>query len=63
MAMGTRQSPRKQESLWIAQAELVRSPGHSFYQRVDQLLLEERFDEFVESLCGQSYAALFSNAR
>ena len=36
MAMGTRQS--EQASLWIATAELPKSPGHLFYTRLNALL-------------------------
>jgi len=34
--MGTRQS--EQASLWIATAELPKSPGHPFYTRLNALL-------------------------
>ena len=36
MAMGTRQS--EQGSLWVATAELPKSPGHPFYTRLNALL-------------------------
>lgn len=55
--MGTRQSQEKQDEIWIANAELARSPGHPFYQRLNELLDEEKFDLFVEGLCGKFYAA------
>jgi len=54
--MGTRQSQEKQEEIWIANAELARSPGHPFYQRLNELLDGEKFDPFVEGLCGKFYA-------
>jgi transposase len=54
--MGTRQSQQKQEELWVFSEEIARSPGHPFYQRVNELLAEERFDEFAEGLCGKFYA-------
>jgi transposase len=54
--MGTRQLQEKQEGLWIANAELARSPGHPFYQRLNELLDEEKFDVFVEGLCRKFYA-------
>ena len=50
MGMGTRQSQQRQEEIWIASAELRRSPGHPFYERVNELLDEAKFDEFVEGL-------------
>ena len=48
MAMGTRQHRERQEGLWIAAAELPRSAGHWFYERLNQLLEEAGFDAFVE---------------
>src|SRR3974390_2014242 len=48
MGMGTRQSQEMQEEIWIANAELARSPGHPFYQRLNELLESEKFDVFVE---------------
>jgi transposase len=56
MGMGTRQAQQKQEEIWIANVELARSPGHPFYQRLNELLDEEKFDAFVEGLCGKFYA-------
>ena len=55
--MGTRQSQEKQEEIWIGNAELARSPGHPFYQRLNKLLDREKFDLFVEGLCRKFYAA------
>src|ERR1039458_192478 len=57
MAMGTRRQREKQEDLWIAHRELASAPGHPFYQRLNELLEAEGFDEFVESRCGKFYAA------
>src|SRR5450631_2177509 len=59
MAMGTRKQRGKQEGLWIAQAELASAPGHPFYQRLNELLEAESFDEFVESRCAKFYAARY----
>jgi transposase len=59
MAMGTRRQREKQEDLWIAHADLASSPGHPFYQRLNELLEAEGFDEFVESRCAKFYAARF----
>ena len=56
MGMGTRQSQAQQEEIWIANADLARSPGHPFYQRLNGLLDEEGFDEFVEGLSRKFYA-------
>ena len=33
------------------------APGHPFYEKLNQLLEAERFDEFVESRCAKFYAA------
>ena len=49
--MGTRQSQQRQDEIWIANAESARSPGHSFCQRLNELLDSEKFDPFVEGLC------------
>jgi transposase len=59
MAMGTRRQREKQEGLWIAHTELASAPGHPFYQRLNELLEGEGFDEFVESRCAKFYAARF----
>src|SRR5450755_2517475 len=56
MAMGKRKQREKQEGLWIAHTELASSPGHPFYQRLNELLEAEGFDEFVESRCAKFYA-------
>src|SRR5665811_1589729 len=56
MAMGRRKRREKQEGLWIAQQELAAAPGHPFYQKLNELLEAERFDEFVEGLCARFYA-------
>ena len=54
--MGTREGQQKQEEIWIANVELARSPGHPFYQRLNELLDGEKFDPLVEGLCGKFYA-------
>lgn len=45
--MGIRESLRTQEGLWIASAELARSPGHPFYERVSELPDGENLDAFI----------------
>src|SRR5437588_6842891 len=57
MAMGTRENQNKQEDLWVAHAELAVSPGHPFYERLNKLLDEGRFDEYVEAQCARFYHA------
>jgi len=54
MSMGERESER-QPDLWMPTASLARSPGHPFYERVNQLLREAGFDEKVEELCRPFY--------
>lgn len=50
MSMSKRRSERQQH-LWINTAEIITSPGHPFYQRLNQLLEEHGFDRFVEDRC------------
>jgi len=57
--MGTRKQREKQEGIWIAHTELAAAPGHPFYQKLNELLEAERFDEFVEGRCAKFYAAKF----
>jgi transposase len=57
MAMGTRKDQEQQEEMWIPQASLAKGASHPFYQRLNQLLEESRFDEFVEGRCRPFYAA------
>ena len=52
--MGTRET--EQSSLWIATAELPKSPAHPFYTRLNALLDAHAFDRFVEGLCRKFYA-------
>ena len=54
--MGKREKRRKQESLWVAAADLPRTAGHPFYQRLNRFLGEQRFDEFCEQRCARFYA-------
>jgi transposase len=41
----------------VTWAELPRSPGHVFYDRLQSVLIEAAFDSFVEGLCAPLYAA------
>ena len=59
MAMGTRKQREKQEGIWIAHTELASAPGHPFYQKLNELLEAEGFDEFVEQRCAKFYAAKY----
>ena len=57
MSMGTRQHRQRQEDLWITHNELAQGPAHPFYQRLNELLDSEKFDEFVEKQCAGFYSA------
>jgi transposase len=54
MALG-RQGER-QADLMIGWAELPRSPGHAFYDRLQAVLVAAGFDRFAESECAPYYA-------
>lgn len=54
MALGRRHK-EQQPSFWIAVDELPRSEGHVFYHKLNKLLREAGFDEFVERLCEPYY--------
>ncbi len=54
MALG-RRNKEQQPSFWIAVDELPRSEGHVFYRKLNKLLREAGFDEFVERLCEPYY--------
>jgi len=45
-----------QGQLWVASSDLPRSPGHPFYLKLNKLLGEHDFDEFVESICSRFYS-------
>lgn len=53
MALGRRK--RDQQDLWVATCDLPKSPGHPFYSKLNRLLDEAGFDEFVESRCKSFY--------
>src|SRR6516164_6460782 len=59
MAMGTRKQREKQEDIWIAHTELASAPGHPFYQRLNELLEAEQFDQFVEERCAKFYRSQY----
>ena len=56
MSMSKREG-EKQADLWIPTAELARSPGHPFFERLNKILGEAGFDRFVEELCAPFYSA------
>ncbi len=55
MAIGKHKETRQQE-LWVPTADLARTPGHPFYERVNRLLVGAGFDVFVEARCAKFYA-------
>ena len=55
MALG-RQGER-QADLMLSWAELPRSPGHAFYDRLQAILVEAGFDGFAEGQCAPYYAS------
>jgi hypothetical protein len=55
MGMGRRAGERQQE-LWIATGALASVPKHIFYDKLNELLDEAGFDEFIEELCEPFYA-------
>jgi len=57
MAMGRRKNRARTPGLWIATNELPATGGHPFYQRLNRVLDDHAFDEFVEAQCAPFYAA------
>jgi len=55
MALG-RQGER-QTDLIVGWAELPRSPGHAFYDRLQAVLIQAGFDGFAEKQCAPYYAS------
>jgi transposase len=42
--------------MWVATSDLPKSPGHPFYQRLNQILAANSFESFVEAACRRFYA-------
>jgi transposase len=55
MAMGTRRHRQRQEPLWY-RTELPETPGHPFYEKLNQALESAKFDPFCEEQCKGFYA-------
>jgi transposase len=53
MAMGKRRE--QQQPLFIATKDVVSGPGNPFYDRLNQILVEHKFDRKVEALCRRFY--------
>lgn len=56
MGMGRRNSERQQE-LWVPTHDLASAPRHVFYERLNRLLADANFDEWIEGRCRDYYAA------
>ncbi len=55
MSMGRRKA--QQTPMWLAGPALARSPGHKFYEKLNELLKEAEFDRRVEALCAPYFEA------
>ena len=55
MSMGKRTRDR-QPTMWVLTTELPTAVSHPFYRRLNQLLREHGFDDFVEAQCAGFYA-------
>ena len=55
MAMGQR-TQQEQVVMWVTVSELPRSVSHPFYEKLNRLLAEHGFDDFVEAQCRPFYA-------
>jgi len=55
MAMGTRKKRERQDDLWVVGSEVVGTPAHAFYDRLNQILGQHHFDRNVEHLCRRYY--------
>ena len=55
MAMGRRKQRERQQELWIATSDIVRTPGNAFYDRLNGILDEHEFDRRVEHVCRKFY--------
>ena len=55
MGMGRKKDREKQQDLWVAANEIVTTPGHVFYERLNTVLNAEKFDQRVEAICRKYY--------
>src|SRR5690349_1337335 len=54
MALGRQRE--RQSDILVSWAELPRSPGHAFYDKLQSVLIASDFDRFVEMQCASEYA-------
>ena len=57
MSMGKRERERQPE-MWVITTDLPTSASHPFYARLNQLLADHHFDDFVEGQCQPFYAEI-----
>jgi len=55
MGMGRKKDREKQQDLWVSASEIVTTPGHVFYERLNVVLNAEKFDQRVEAICRKYY--------
>src|SRR5947208_8136921 len=55
MSMGRRKRDR-QAAMWVTTTHLPTAASHPFYRRLNELLREHEFDDFVETQCAGVYA-------
>lgn len=53
--MGSRKRRERQQDLWIAASDVVRTPANAFYDRLNEVLDKQHFDRRVEHLCRRYY--------
>ena len=54
--MSMKRREPEQNGMWVATHKLPRSPGHVFYEKLNEVLAKGGFDHFVEELCEPYYA-------
>ena len=54
--MGKKPAARQRSPMWVTTADLPKSPGHPFFEKLNQVLEAAGFDAFVEGLCAGFYA-------
>jgi hypothetical protein len=62
MAMGTKRARQKQEELFYA-SERAEAPGHPFYEQLNGVLDDARFDKFCEEQCRDYYHTSWDGRR
>jgi hypothetical protein len=53
MALGKRKD--EQQEMCVASTDLLKSPGHVFYRKLNQVLAKAEFDRKVEDICEPYY--------